>query len=115
LEGEFRACHAALISHSEEVAFYKGDKWEQKQINETFQELIKHINSIYSKKFYMGIFDSMLVKYGAVITGYAILGLPVFSNRKGLYANKRMDAGVITRDYIRNSSLLINLAKVIKH
>ncbi len=27
---------------------------------------------------YMGVFDSMLVKYGAVMVGYAVLGLPVF-------------------------------------
>jgi len=26
----------------------------------------------------MGIYDSMLVKYGALFVGYAILGLPVF-------------------------------------
>jgi ATP-binding cassette subfamily D (ALD) protein 3 len=30
------------------------------------------------KKMYMGVFDSMLVKYGAVMVGYAVLGLPVF-------------------------------------
>lgn len=115
MEGEFRACHAALISHSEEVAFYKGNKWEQKQINETFNELIKHINSIYAKKFYMGIADSMLVKYGAVITGYTILGLPVFGKRgAGYSSNSTVDASLITKDYIRNSSLLINLAKVNK-
>lgn len=113
MEGEFRACHSALISHSEEVAFYKGDKWELIQINETFKELVKHVDSIYTKKFYMGIFDSMLVKYGAVITGYAILGLPVFSNKGGLYSGGVVDAGRITKDYIKNSSLLINLAKVL--
>lgn len=31
-----------------------------------------------TKRLYMGTFDSMLVKYGAVMVGYAILGLPVF-------------------------------------
>ena len=113
LEGEFRACHSALISHSEEVAFYKGNKWEQKRINETFEELIQHINSMYSKKFFMGIFDSMVVKYGAVITGYSILGLPVFGKTSERYEKLAgSDASVITKDYIRNSSLLINLAKV---
>ncbi len=30
------------------------------------------------KKFWMGIFDSMLVKYGAVMIGYTVVGLPVF-------------------------------------
>ncbi len=26
----------------------------------------------------MGVFDSMLVKYGAFMVGYGVLGLPVF-------------------------------------
>lgn len=127
LEGEFRACHSALITHSEEIAFYKGNKWEQKRIDETFKELVNHVNNIYTKKFYMGIIDSMLVKYGAVMTGYTILGLPVFGNVFSYAKNqsknfnmrdlgdkaKALDASVITKDYIRNSSLLINLAKAI--
>ncbi len=34
-----------------------------------------------NKKLYMGVFDSMLVKYGAFIVGYGVLGLPVFGSR----------------------------------
>jgi ATP-binding cassette subfamily D (ALD) protein 3 len=33
----------------------------------------------------MGIYDSMLVKYGAVMVGYAILGIPVFGPGKEKY------------------------------
>jgi ATP-binding cassette subfamily D (ALD) protein 3 len=62
----------------------------------------------------MGIFDSMLVKYGAFIVGYTILGLPVFGPKKDKYIHSlKNDASKITKDYIRNSSLLINLAKAI--
>ena len=78
--------------------------------------LTKHISSVYSKKFFMGIFDSMLVKYGAVMIGYSILGLPVFRMANNTYNPKGglavNDASLIAKDYIRNSSLLINLAKV---
>lgn len=115
LEGEFRACHSALITHSEEIAFYKGNHWEKQRVNETFRMLIQHIKGVYSKKFFMGVFDSMLVKYGAVMIGYTILGLPVFrmktkAQQKGKGGD---DASLIAKDYIRNSSLLINLAKAI--
>jgi ATP-binding cassette subfamily D (ALD) protein 3 len=66
------------------------------------------------KKLFMGFFDSMLVKYGAVMIGYAVLGLPVFGPGSQDYIKKiGSDEGAITRDYIRNSSLLINLAKAI--
>src|SRR5450432_3930593 len=67
-----------------------------------------------NKKLFMGFFDSMLVKYGAVMVGYAVLGLPVFGSGSEAYLAKiGTDTSAITRDYIRNSSLLINLAKAI--
>ncbi len=76
--------------------------------------MIGHSESIISKKLFMGVFDSMLVKYGAVMVGFAVLGLPVFGPNKEIYLKKiGTDNSAITRDYIRNSSLLINLAKAI--
>ena len=67
-----------------------------------------------NKELYMGVFDSMLVKYGAVMVGYAVLGLPVFGPGSEEYIKRvGTDPSAITRDYIRNSSLLINLAKAI--
>lgn len=62
----------------------------------------------------MGIFDSMLVKYGAVMTAYGVLGIPVFGKKKDEYIQSvGSDTSTITRDYIRNSALLISLAKAI--
>ena len=62
----------------------------------------------------MGIYDSMLVKYGAVMVGYTVVGLPVFGPNSAEYLAKRgNDQAMITKDYVRNSSLLINLAKAI--
>ena len=67
-----------------------------------------------NKKLFMGVFDSMLVKYGAVMVGFSVLGLPVFGPNKEAYLKKvGTDGSAITRDYIRNSSLLINFAKAI--
>jgi len=36
----------------------------------------------------MGVWDSMIVKYGAVMVGYAILGLPVFGPGNEEYLKK---------------------------
>jgi len=85
LEGEYRAKHTDLINHSEEVAFYNGSDWEKKKINDKFYELTDHIKYVLYKRFQMGIIDSMLVKYGAVCTGYAIVGLPVFGPNREHY------------------------------
>lgn len=62
----------------------------------------------------MGIYDSMLVKYGALLMGYGILGLPVFGPKSEQYLKEiGNDKAKITKDYVRNTSLLINLAKAI--
>lgn len=62
----------------------------------------------------MGIYDSVLVKYGAFMVGYAVLGLPVFGPRKEQYLKSiGADETQLTKDYVRNTSLLINLAKAI--
>lgn len=62
----------------------------------------------------MGISDSILVKYGATLTAYGVLGIPVFGQKKQDYIKSvGEDTSAITRDYIRNSSLLISLAKAI--
>jgi ATP-binding cassette subfamily D (ALD) protein 3 len=113
-EGLYRACHSDLVNHSEEIAFYRGNQWEKMRLEKSFKNLIVHINDMLYKRFYMGTFDCMLVKYGAVMVAYFVLGLPVFGpNREKYLAKIGNDPSAITRDYIRNSNLLINLAKAI--
>lgn len=60
------------------MAFYNGHAWERKQIDAKFYDLYRHILVVLKRKFLMGIYDSVLVKYGAFIAGYAVLALPVF-------------------------------------
>ena len=114
LEGEYRSLHTDLLTHSEEVAFYNGHEWEQRNIDAGFEKLYSHISFVLKKRFLMGIYDSMLVKYGAVMVGYTVVGLPVFGPKSKEYLAKfGDDQAQITKDYVRNSSLLINLAKAI--
>lgn len=58
-----------LIVHSEEVAFYGGHDREKQIITKKFFDVVKHMNNMFVKYFYMGIFDGFLVKYGAVMLG----------------------------------------------
>lgn len=97
MEGDYRAKHNELINHSEEIAFYNGSEWEKTQINNRFYQLKDHISSVLYKRFFMGIYDSMLVKYGAVMCGYAVLGIPVFGPNKERYLKQTgKDAARIT-------------------
>ena len=62
----------------------------------------------------MGIVDSILVKYGAFVIGYVLVGLPVFGPRKEEYLKRvGTNTSIIVKDYVRNTGLLINLAKAI--
>jgi ATP-binding cassette subfamily D (ALD) protein 3 len=62
----------------------------------------------------MGICDSILVKYGAFVIGYLLVGYPVFGPRREEYLKKvGKDTSIIVKDYVRNTGLLINLAKAI--
>jgi len=114
LEGVFRTAHSSLVANCEEIAFYNGNSWEKNRISSALQTLVSHINSTLSKRFFMGTVDSMIVKYGAFISAYGVLGLPVFGpNRHKYFAKIGNDPSAITRDYIRNSSMLMNLTKAI--
>lgn len=60
--------------------------------------------SVYNKennlRFFMGVVDSILVKYGAFNLGFSILSLPVFGPGKEKYLLKvGNDASLIARDY----------------
>lgn len=56
----------------------------------------------------------MLVKYGSYYGGYLVLGMPVFGPRRKQYIEEsKNDKSKITGDYVRNTSLLINLSKAI--
>ena len=96
------------------MAFFQGQAWERVAIDAGFYKLYKHIKHVLRLKFWMGIFDSMLVKYGAVMIGYTVVGLPVFGPGSAQYlASRGENQAQITKDYVHNSSLLINLAKAI--
>jgi ATP-binding cassette subfamily D (ALD) protein 3 len=114
LEGVYRNIQSRLVSHSEEVAFYHGSDWEFARIVQSFRALISHIDSMIIKRFFMGTWDSIVVRYGAAICAYSVLGLPVFGPKREYYFAKiGNDPSAITRDYIRNSSLLMNLTKAV--
>lgn len=40
LEGKFRSCHSSILDSSEEIAFYKGNDWEEQRLNSSFNVFI---------------------------------------------------------------------------
>lgn len=108
-EGEFRSEHSSIKTFSQEIAFLNGAKWEKQSLKNKFLMLYNNNKDILTKRLYLGVFDSLMVRYGATLVGYFVLASPSFANFKG--AKKSMTD--LTGDYIRNGSLMINLAKSI--
>ena len=114
LEGLFRSGHQRLLQHSEEIAFLRGGKYELKNMKEKFYNLLRLYRYNNTLRFVMGIFDSILVKYGAYNVGLSILSIPVFGPGKEKYLLRvSNDPSKIMRDYEQNSGLLVNLARAI--
>ncbi|KAI8883643.1 hypothetical protein K501DRAFT_313954 [Backusella circina FSU 941] len=119
LEGDFRFTHSRIITHSEEIAFYRGAAREKEVANNSFEKISNHERKVYTLRFLNGIFDSVLVKYCATMTAYYLLARPVFDPKYGKYilATEHMGLGTdptkLMEDYSRNSSYLVNLSQAI--
>lgn len=118
LEGDFRYAHSRLINYAEEIAFFAGSQREKSYLNSAFDRLYSHSKGIFTKQASLGVFDSWLVKYGATMIGYAVVAVPVFGSvgvrAYGANAGATDESrSSITRDYVRNSHILINLARAI--
>lgn len=113
LEGEFRYAHSRIISHSEEIAFYRGAEREKAFLNGAFNKILEHLNHVFLLKFGNGIIDSVLVKYCATQLAYFILSRPVFSEAPITAVAAEIDSTKIMEDYSRNSGYLINLSQAV--
>eukprot|EP00762_Andalucia_godoyi_P008354 ANDGO_07374.mRNA.1 ABC transporter D family member 2 len=113
LESEFRSAHSHLIQYSEEVAFYGGASRERAILDGLFSRLVVFSQKVYSLQFGMEVINSFLVKYGATMVGYGVCALPVFFIPSLTKKSSHKTATDLTQDYVRNSQLLINLARAI--
>lgn len=110
LEGYYRTAHQRLLANSEEIAFYDGSKKERKIINDAldsiraYNKYFLYINSI------INTFDSIFIKYYASIAGYCVLAAPLLF---GTSKQQNLSTQELTRDYIRNSQYLGNLASAV--
>eukprot|EP00698_Gefionella_okellyi_P021285 TRINITY_DN6860_c0_g1_i1.p1 TRINITY_DN6860_c0_g1~~TRINITY_DN6860_c0_g1_i1.p1 ORF type:complete len:677 (-),score=196.23 TRINITY_DN6860_c0_g1_i1:1093-3123(-) len=113
LEGNFRFAHSRLITNAEEIAFIGGGPREKSIISQCYDAVYAHSQTIFNKQAGVNILDGMLVKYGATMVGYAVCAIPVFNA-----ANRAKEMGMkeseivaeLTKNYVRDSRLLINLA-----
>jgi ATP-binding cassette subfamily D (ALD) protein 3 len=113
-EGNFRAGHQRILNHNEEIAFLRGTETEHIYLNNKLKKLLTILRKDANLRFYMGIIDSILIKYGAFTMGVGLLAVPVFGSDSHKYiSQKKGNPTKIIKDYESNSGLLVNFAKAI--
>lgn len=110
MEGEFRHLNNRLVTHSEEVAFYRGNATERGVLLRSFGRLITHLRRSIRFRFASGVADNIVAKYIATIVGYYVVSRPFF-DAAGPYTTAastvRMEA------YYRSGRMLLNLASAV--
>ena len=107
LEGTYRYAHSRIITHSEEIAFYRGAGREKEILNDAFHQLVCHLQRTFRLRLVNGLFDSILVKYCATQLAYILLSKLAFQSKTPKSATQLMEL------YSRNSSYLINMSQAV--
>lgn len=109
LEGDFRYVNSRLITNSEEVAFYQGNKREKKNIESSFMRLVDHLRCFITFRFNMGFIDNIIAKYLATCVGFSVVAYPYLTPTRlsqGEYKSRM-------QDYYRSGRMLVKLAEAI--
>ena len=113
-EGNFRSGHQRILNHNEEIAFLRGTHTEHRYLNKKLKKLLTVLRKDANLRFYMGIIDSILIKYGAFTLGLSLVSIPVFGSDSHAYITRTGgNPTKIIKDYESNSGLLVNFAKAI--
>ncbi|GLH00676.1 ATP-binding cassette sub-family D member 3-like protein [Gryllus bimaculatus] len=76
LEGEFRYINSRLITNSEEVAFYQGNRREKLTLLASFGKLTDHLRKFLEFRVLMGTVDNVVAKYIATVVGFFAVSMP---------------------------------------
>uniref|UniRef100_A0A1B6CD70 ABC transporter domain-containing protein n=1 Tax=Clastoptera arizonana TaxID=38151 RepID=A0A1B6CD70_9HEMI len=110
LEGEFRYINSRLITNSEEVAFYNGNKREKLTVIVAFKKLTDHLRKFLEFRVLMGTVDNIAAKYFATIVGFIAVSLP-FMTKGSLLGTKNADDRF--KQYYSSGRMLVKLAEAI--
>ncbi|XP_059419835.1 ATP-binding cassette sub-family D member 3b [Carassius carassius] len=110
-EGEYRYVNSRLITNSEEIAFYNGNRREKQTINGTFQKLVDHLSRFIHFRFSMGVVDSIIAKYIAMAVGYLVISRPFLDLTNQRHVNSTYSERL--EDYYQSGRMLISLAQAL--
>lgn len=106
-EGDLRTTHSQLVQHAEEVAFYGGEELEREHADRLLRSITRHELLIKNVKWWSGLMDSLLIKYGAVCIGYIVCGAVTLDQKDFLTKPE------LTQVYLQSSQLYMPLSVAI--
>jgi ATP-binding cassette subfamily D (ALD) long-chain fatty acid import protein len=62
LEGNYRFAHSRVITNAEEIAFYGGSKIEKGFLDQSYKELVRHVNKVLFTRLEYGTIEDYIVK-----------------------------------------------------
>eukprot|EP01125_Pyxidicula_operculata_P009128 TRINITY_DN3026_c0_g1_i1.p1 TRINITY_DN3026_c0_g1~~TRINITY_DN3026_c0_g1_i1.p1 ORF type:complete len:717 (-),score=129.43 TRINITY_DN3026_c0_g1_i1:118-2268(-) len=110
-EGELRASHSRLITHSEEIAFYHGHETEKHYLFKAYTTLSNHLNEMFRVRIWYNMLEGFLMKYLWSATGLFMVAIPVFTRKDNSADGKSSETiSDRTEGFITARNLLLNLA-----
>nr|XP_006635033.1 PREDICTED: ATP-binding cassette sub-family D member 3 [Lepisosteus oculatus] len=110
-EGEYRYVNSRLITNSEEIAFYNGNRREKQTIHTTFQKLVDHLHNFIFFRFSMGFVDSIIAKYLATVVGYLVVSRPFLTLSHPRHLNSTH--AELLEDYYQSGRMLLRLSQAL--
>ena len=80
LEGTLRSTHNRIITNSEEIAFYRGHRFEKTRLVSDFSSLVRHVSSYLWTKVPYHMLQGFLMKYTWGAFGLIMCAVPVFAS-----------------------------------
>ncbi|XP_035269078.1 ATP-binding cassette sub-family D member 3a isoform X1 [Anguilla anguilla] len=110
-EGEYRFVNSRLITNSEEIAFYNGNKREKMTIYHTFQKLVDHLHNFIFFRFSMGFVDSIIAKYLATVVGYLVVSRPFLNLAHPRHLQS--SHAELLEDYYQSGRMLLRMSQAL--
>nr|XP_060478182.1 ATP-binding cassette sub-family D member 3 isoform X1 [Panthera onca] len=110
-EGEYRYVNSRLITNSEEIAFYNGNKREKQTIHSVFRKLVEHLHNFILFRFSMGFIDSIIAKYLATVVGYLVVSRPFLDLSHPRHVKSTHSE--LLEDYYQSGRMLLRMSQAL--
>uniref|UniRef100_A0A8C6AEU0 ATP binding cassette subfamily D member 3 n=1 Tax=Marmota marmota marmota TaxID=9994 RepID=A0A8C6AEU0_MARMA len=110
-EGEYRYVNSRLITNSEEIAFYNGNKREKQTIYSVFRKLVEHLHNFILFRFSMGFIDSIIAKYFATVVGYLAVSRPFLDLSHPRHLKSTHSE--LLEDYYQSGRMLLRMSQAL--